>query len=88
MSTLAIILGIYIIGFFLSLLFLSKFGEQIGWGGYNPPHDTWYDDYDSNASAFVSFSLLWPLFYLLNVIRWFYLKTVEFSQFLININKK
>jgi len=83
------LLVIYIIGFILSLLFLSRYGEKIGIGGYDEPKTyVNYDDYSSNASAFTAFSLIWPIFYGLLLIVGIRLLLITFTQFLITINKK
>ena len=89
MNTALIIGIIYIVGFFVSLIFLSKFGEQIGWGGYDEPQDySNYDDYSSNASAFLAFSMVWPLFYFMGIIIGVYTIMVKFTEFLIETTKK
>ena len=54
-----IVIG-YLVGFFLTLTFFKFFGKKIGFD-YDPPHCEWYDDWQSNASAYFSFSLGWIL---------------------------
>lgn len=49
---------IYIVGFILTLTFFKLFGEKIGMD-YDPPHYDGYDDWDNNATAYVSFSIGW-----------------------------
>jgi hypothetical protein len=65
MGTFIIIALIYVLGFFLSILALKKYGKQMGMADYDPPHGNWYDDYESNASAFMFFSIAWPLFWVI-----------------------
>ena len=48
----------YLVGFFLTLTFFKFFGKKIGFD-YDPPHYYCYDDWQSNASAYLSFSLGW-----------------------------
>ena len=80
MSTPVIILIVYGIGFILSLIFLSYFGKKIGWGHYDPPHDDYYDDYDSNADAYFAFSTMWPLFYFGNIVGFLYNTFIKFYK--------
>ena len=74
---------VYIIGFILSLIFLGKYGKTIGWDGYDPPHDDYYDDYSSNASAWFSFSLAWPLFYFIGILVFLYNEFIKFYKKII-----
>jgi hypothetical protein len=53
-----IFLIIYIVGFILTLIFFKLFGKKIGFD-YDPPHSDGYDDWESNAHAYLSFSLGW-----------------------------
>ena len=55
-----ILMIIYPIGFLLTLTFFKHFGKRIGFD-YDRQHDeeTWYDDWDSNAQAYLTFSLGW-----------------------------
>jgi hypothetical protein len=53
---------IYLIGFLLTLTFFKHFGTKIGFNydrDENELHG--WDDWDSNAQAFTSFSLMWPV---------------------------
>lgn len=58
--TLLHFVGIYLIGFLITLTFLKFFGKKLGFD-YDPPHEYYYDDYKSNAEAYLSFSLFWPV---------------------------
>lgn len=86
--SLTIIAIIYVVGFFISLIVLSKYGKVLGWDHYDPPHDSWYDDYDSNAQAYLGFSFAWPFFWLFGFIRLIYLGLLKISEILVDINKK
>lgn len=55
-----IFVTIYIVGFILTLTFFKFFGKKIGMD-YDPPHCVGYDDYESNAHAYLTFSLGWFL---------------------------
>jgi hypothetical protein len=66
---LGLIILIYVLGFFTSLMVLHIFKNELDVNHYNPPHPAYYDDYNSNAEAFVSFSLIWPIFWFLNMLR-------------------
>lgn len=62
--TLAIIIGIYILGYVLMLSFLITFGKKFGFDYYdsNRTRDySDYDDYDSNAEAYLTWSFGWPI---------------------------
>ncbi len=56
-----IFLAIYIIGYFASLWAMHTFKNQLDINHYDPPHDEWYDDYDSNAQAYAAMSFAWPI---------------------------
>jgi hypothetical protein len=58
MNIIPLLIIIYIVGFFLSLLFWKKFGKKLGFD-YDPPHDGWYDDWEDNTQAYTSFSMFW-----------------------------
>lgn len=60
-----IFLVVYIVGFFVSLWVLHTYKRELGIDHYDPPHDGWYDDYDSNAEAFATFSIIWPIFWVI-----------------------
>jgi hypothetical protein len=87
METLIIIIICYIAGFLISLLWLSKYGEANDLGGYDG-EKTWAEaeDYSSNASAFLAFSLIWPLFYTVGLIVILHRLAVELTQKLIDRN--
>jgi hypothetical protein len=53
---------IYVIGYFVTLILLFKFKKQLGIDSYNEPKTyVNYDDWSSNAQAYVSWSIGWPL---------------------------
>ena len=73
--TLTTIIVIYVCGVFASLWFLKHHAEIFQLGDYDEPKTyVNQDDYDSNAEAYVSFSLAWPMFYLVGLLvligRW------------------
>lgn len=53
----------YVIGFLISLLLLHAFKRELGVDHYDPPHPEYYDDYSSNAHAYLAFSFMWPIFW-------------------------
>ncbi len=58
-----IVLGIYIIGFLISLWVLPSFyAHWVGMDHYDAPNSC-YDDFDSNEAAWIVFSLAWFIFY-------------------------
>jgi len=64
-----IFLAIYIIGYFASLWAMHSYKKQLGIDDYEPPHDEYYDDYESNAEAYVIISFIWPLFWLAMILK-------------------
>ena len=57
-----ILMIIYPIGFLLTLTFFKHFGKRIGfdYDRYEKGNE-WYDDYGSNAEAYLVFSVAWPI---------------------------
>jgi len=80
-----IFLGVYIVGFFVSLHMLHKYKEDLDVDCYDPPHDGWYDDYPSNAHAYLAFSFMWPIFWFVMGIQAFWKLMVNLSE---NIGRK
>ena len=70
----------YIIGFLLSLIIMHKYKRGLDIDCYDPPHDDYYDDYDSNASAYVAFSIMWPLYWFINGIAAGYNLLIKMSE--------
>ena len=69
MGNIILLGGIYIIGYFFSLLFLKKYAKKMGFGDYDEPKTyTNCDDWNSNASAWTAFSIIWPIFYSIGFI--------------------
>jgi len=57
-----ILMIIYPIGFLLTLTFFKYFGKRIGFDYDRDVNDNdWYDDYNSNAEAYLVFSVVWPM---------------------------
>jgi hypothetical protein len=54
-----IIALIYPIGFLLTLTFFKYFGERLGFNYDEWSENSWYDDWESNADAYLAFSTLW-----------------------------
>jgi hypothetical protein len=63
-----IVFLIYIVGFMLSLWLMHNFKDELDINHYDPPHDEYYDDYDDNSSAYISFSTMWPIFWLFKLV--------------------
>lgn len=64
-----IFLAIYIIGYFASLWAMHTFKKELDIDSYDPPHEPYYDDYDSNAEAYLSISFAWPLFWFAMILK-------------------
>lgn len=59
---------VYCLVFFISLWTLHTFKNELDINHYDPPHLEYYDDYSSNASAYVTFSLMWPIFWTMRIL--------------------
>ena len=79
---------IYVAGFFLSLLFLSAFGKSKMNIDYDSVEEKWPDDWDSNAEAFVAWSLMWPIGAVILAIAGLWMGLTKTAQFLINLFDK
>ncbi len=79
------VLIIYIAGFILSLFFLSAFGKKKLNIDYDNVEDKWPDDWDSNAEAYVAWSIFWPVTSLLLCIAGVWVGLTKTAQFLINL---
>jgi hypothetical protein len=64
-----IFLAIYIIGYFASLWAMHTFKKQLDIDDYQPPHDSFYDDFNSNAEAYAIMSFAWPFFWLMMILK-------------------
>ena len=87
MSTIAVTLMlIYPIGFFLTLTFYKFFGKKIGMD-YDPPHPEWcdWDDWDSNSSAYLAFSIGWPVIVPMLLIMGFFKLMHKFTEWYLKL---
>jgi len=66
-NSIIIVAIIYVLGFLLTYFWLILFGRKY-WIDYDPPHPNWYDDYESNATAYPSQSLIWPLLWIMAAV--------------------
>ena len=78
---------IYIIGYVVTLFLFSKYGKSKFGIDYDGPKDyVNYDDWDSNAQAFASWSLGWPLVYLVLFLCLASKGVMKLSNYFISIN--
>ena len=82
------IILIYAAGFVLSLLFLIAFGKSKLDINYDDQEDKWPDDWDSNAEAYVAWSIAWPATFILISIVGIWVGLTKFTQILINLFSK
>ena len=80
-----ILMIVYPIGFLLALTFFKFFGETIGMGGYDPPHESDYDDWESNSHAFLAFSMGWFVVIPLMLIAGIFILLLRFSKWSIQL---
>lgn len=79
--SIVIVLVGYIIGFFVSLFVLAKWGESHFDMNYDEPKTyVNHDDYDSNAQAALSFSIFWPLYFMIYFLKFLYDKGIILSK--------
>lgn len=67
---------VYLIGLVTSIVFLHHFKK---WFNIDYPNG-YYDDWQSNSSAIVGFSLFWFVYYPLHFIRFIYIELIKFSN--------
>jgi hypothetical protein len=80
-----ILVASYILGFILSVVMLKKFGKALDVDHYDDPKDySNYDDWDSNAQAYTSFSIMWPLFWVGMGLGGFWSLLMKFTNNVIN----
>jgi len=75
-------LFIYLIGFVVSLILLHKYKKDLDVDNYDSPHESYYDDYKSNAEAYLSFSFIWPLWWLIRLILFISSLLLKFSKYI------
>lgn len=63
------IIIMYVIGYVTSLWLMHNFKEQLDIDCYDPPHVEYYDDYDNNAEAYATISLMWPIFWFVMFLK-------------------
>jgi len=78
----------YAIGFLISLFLLHVFKRELGFDNYDPPHPEYYDDYDSNAHAYLTFSFIWPIFWGFMSLALIYSGLVKLSELIGNLFSK
>jgi hypothetical protein len=79
---------IYVVGFAVSLLFLTAFGKSKLDINYDDQEDKWPDDWDTNAEAFVAWSIAWPVGFILLSIVGMWMGLTKSAQLLINVFSK
>jgi len=80
---------IYFIGFLVSLWIIHRFKEQLGLDIYDPPHEPYYDDWESNAQAYTTFSAMWPFFWIICLLFVFGKMLVKLSEWIgKTVNRK
>jgi hypothetical protein len=81
--TSATLMLIYPIGFLLTLTFYKYFGKRIGFD-YDPPHEDYYDDWDSNSDAYLAFSIGWFIVMPMLMIAGIYIVLRNLTKWYLN----
>lgn len=80
-----IFLIIYIIGYVLNLAILIKFGKSKFGIDYDKPKDyANMEDWDSNAEAYVTWSFVWPMCWILIIFLLIFKTLVKITSYFIN----
>lgn len=80
---------IYIVGVITSLFSIHKWKDNLEVNHYNNKEENEYDDWGSNAEAFLGFSIFWPLFWSIHLLIFFYQVLLKLSIFIEKqINKQ
>ena len=69
----------YIIGIVLTFAFFALFGKRIGIDYDAPKTYVTFDDWGSNAEAFVAFAIFWPPVVLFGAVFAFFAGLVAFA---------
>lgn len=79
---------IYTIGFIISRVVLVKYGEEMGFGGFDEEKTyVTMDDYSSNAAAWTAYSSIWPIFWGVCLIAYIHNRMVYNTQKKIDARK-
>ena len=87
MSPLLICFLLYIVGFVLTLSSFIIFGNYLTGVNFDKSKK-YYDDWNSNANAFVAWSFGWFLFLPIALIIWLYKSLVKLVDNLIKMKNK
>lgn len=78
----------YLLGSIASLSILHKYKGKMDLPNYDNDFSKDYDDWDSNAQAFSAFSLMWPVFWGVHLLKWSWDLLVYISGLIENkVNK-
>jgi len=75
-------LFIYLIGFVVSLILLHKYKKELDVDIFNPPHPPYYDDYSTNDAAYLTYSLIWPIWWFIRLLVFISSLLVKFSKYI------
>lgn len=69
---------IYVIGLFVSLYSIHRWKDELKVNNYDNEENE-FGDWDSNAEAFMAFSIAWPLFWGVNLLILIYQLLLKLS---------
>lgn len=69
---------IYVIGLFVSLYSIHRWKDELEVNNYDTDENK-YGDWESNAEAFMAFSIAWPLFWGMQLLIFIYRLLLKLS---------
>jgi hypothetical protein len=78
----------YVIGYFICLVILANFGKALGMDYTKSDEDSYWEDWDNNATGYAGISFAWPFLLIFGFVYLIWSGLVQFSQFLIEQNEK
>ena len=78
--------GIYAAGFVVTFILLAIFGRKFGIDYDGPKDYSNYDDYNSNAEAYVAWSVAWPMLAFFGTFIGTYMLLTLLATLILNIS--
>ena len=79
---------VYVIGFVLTFVFFALFGKRIGVDYDKRDEFQDYNDWSDNESAYIAFSLCWPMIWLVAILGFIWGSLVRVMRIFLKILAK